>query len=136
MSPLVETVLFVFGLVALGYLAGLTRYLEPESGDALSEFVVGVALPLLLFRTMTQADFHGAAPWALWATYFTAAAVVWTAGHLLTTRIFGRESAGVPDMVHAAADARLVIPMPGGGRSLNVALAAAMAVGEAMRQVG
>ena len=96
MSPLVETVLFVFGLVALGYLAGLTRYLEPESGDALSEFVVGVALPLLLFRTMTQADFHGAAPWALWATYFTAAAVVWTAGHLVTTRIFGRDSqAGV-----------------------------------------
>jgi tRNA (cytidine/uridine-2'-O-)-methyltransferase len=50
--------------------------------------------------------------------------------------LFGRESAGVPDTVHEAADARLVIPMPGGGRSLNVALAAAMAAGEAMRQVG
>jgi tRNA (cytidine/uridine-2'-O-)-methyltransferase len=50
--------------------------------------------------------------------------------------LFGRESAGVPDHVHAAADARIVIPMPGGGRSLNVALAAAMAIGEAVRQVG
>jgi tRNA (cytidine/uridine-2'-O-)-methyltransferase len=50
--------------------------------------------------------------------------------------LFGRESAGVPDSVHQAADARLLIPMPGGGRSLNVALAAAMAAGEAMRQVG
>ena len=50
--------------------------------------------------------------------------------------LFGRESAGVPDHVYDAADARLTIPMPGGGRSLNVALAAAMAVGEAMRQVG
>jgi tRNA (cytidine/uridine-2'-O-)-methyltransferase len=49
--------------------------------------------------------------------------------------LFGRESAGVPDGVHAAADHRLLIPMPGGGRSLNVALAAAMAAGEAQRQL-
>ena len=50
--------------------------------------------------------------------------------------LFGRESAGVPDHVHQAADARLVIPMREGLRSLNVALACAMALGEAMRQVG
>jgi tRNA (cytidine/uridine-2'-O-)-methyltransferase len=50
--------------------------------------------------------------------------------------LFGRESAGVPDDVHALADARLLIPMPGGGRSLNLALTAAMAAGEAMRQIG
>lgn len=50
--------------------------------------------------------------------------------------LFGRESAGVPEHIHDAADARLLIPMPGGGRSLNVALAAAMAAGEAVRQVG
>jgi len=50
--------------------------------------------------------------------------------------LFGRESAGVPDHVHDNADARLLIPMRGGGRSLNVALSAAMAAGEAMRQLG
>ena len=50
--------------------------------------------------------------------------------------LFGRESAGVPDHVRAAVDHELVIPMPGGGRSLNVALAAAMAAGEAIRQLG
>ena len=50
--------------------------------------------------------------------------------------LFGRESAGVPDHVHDNADARLLIPMKGGGRSLNVALAAAMAAGEAIRQLG
>ncbi|MGH6770376.1 MAG: tRNA (cytidine(34)-2'-O)-methyltransferase [Xanthobacteraceae bacterium] len=49
--------------------------------------------------------------------------------------MFGRESAGVPGHVHNAADARLVIPIRPGLRSLNVAVAAAMAVGEAMRQV-
>jgi tRNA (cytidine/uridine-2'-O-)-methyltransferase len=50
--------------------------------------------------------------------------------------LFGRESAGVPQQVHAAADARVVIPMRPGLRSLNVAVAAAMATGEALRQTG
>ena len=50
--------------------------------------------------------------------------------------LFGRESAGLPDAVHAAADMRLLIPMRPGMRSLNVAMAAAMAAGEALRQVG
>jgi tRNA (cytidine/uridine-2'-O-)-methyltransferase len=50
--------------------------------------------------------------------------------------LFGRESAGVPDTVHAAADARLTIPMRPGLRSLNVAMACAMVVGEALRQTG
>jgi tRNA (cytidine/uridine-2'-O-)-methyltransferase len=48
--------------------------------------------------------------------------------------LFGRESAGVPDHVHAAADVRLRIPMQAGLRSLNVAMTCAMAVGEALRQ--
>ena len=48
--------------------------------------------------------------------------------------LFGRESAGVPERVHAAADARLIIPIKPGLRSLNVAVACAMALGEAMRQ--
>jgi len=48
--------------------------------------------------------------------------------------MFGRESSGVPDAVHQAADARLFIPMQPGLRSINVAMAAAMALGEAMRQ--
>ena len=50
--------------------------------------------------------------------------------------LFGRESAGVPEEVHQAADARLVIPMRPGLRSLNIAVAAAMAAGEALRQTG
>jgi tRNA (cytidine/uridine-2'-O-)-methyltransferase len=50
--------------------------------------------------------------------------------------LVGCESAGVPDDVHGAADARLRIPMREGARSLNVAMAAAMVVGEALRQTG
>ena len=50
--------------------------------------------------------------------------------------LVGRESAGVPEEVHAAADARLVVPMQPGARSLNVVVAAAMVLGEALRQAG
>ena len=49
--------------------------------------------------------------------------------------LFGRESAGVPDEVHDAADARLVIPLAPGARSLNVVTAATLALGEALRQI-
>jgi tRNA (cytidine/uridine-2'-O-)-methyltransferase len=50
--------------------------------------------------------------------------------------LFGRESAGVPQAVHEAADARLVVPIRSDMRSLNVAMTAAMVAGEALRQVG
>lgn len=48
--------------------------------------------------------------------------------------LMGRESAGVPDDLHQRADLRLVLPMVNDARSLNVAVAAAMALGEALRQ--
>lgn len=51
------------------------------------------------------------------------------------TLLLGRETAGVPAAVHEAADARLVVPMRAGRRSLNVALAAGMVLGEALRQI-
>jgi tRNA (cytidine/uridine-2'-O-)-methyltransferase len=50
--------------------------------------------------------------------------------------LVGRETAGVPDCVHEAADARIRIPLRPGLRSLNVAQAAAMVLGEALRQTG
>ena len=48
--------------------------------------------------------------------------------------ILGRESGGVPETVHHAADARLLVPIRPGLRSINVATAAAMVLGEALRQ--
>jgi tRNA (cytidine/uridine-2'-O-)-methyltransferase len=50
------------------------------------------------------------------------------------TLLLGRESAGVPDEVHEAADLRLRVPLQKGARSLNVALAASMVLSEALRQ--
>ena len=50
------------------------------------------------------------------------------------TLLLGRESKGVPAAIHETADARVKVPMQSGVRSLNVALAAAMVAGEALRQ--
>lgn len=52
------------------------------------------------------------------------------------TLLFGRESAGVPDEVHASADARVRIPLDPAARSLNVAMSAGIALWEALRQTG
>jgi tRNA (cytidine/uridine-2'-O-)-methyltransferase len=67
---------------------------------------------------------HGAVPLHRFA--FTAA----------DTLLLGRESAGAPDFVHDAAAARVVIPLQAGNRSLNVAMAGAIALYEALRQTG
>jgi tRNA (cytidine/uridine-2'-O-)-methyltransferase len=50
--------------------------------------------------------------------------------------LFGRESAGVPDSVHDRAQARLIVPMRPGLRSINLAMTVAMVTGEALRQAG
>jgi tRNA (cytidine/uridine-2'-O-)-methyltransferase len=70
---------------------------------------------------------------------FTTRAAASYLDHVFARRdilLFGRESAGVPDEVQEAADVRLKIPMRAGLRSINVAMTCAMAVGEAMRQMG
>lgn len=68
----------------------------------------------------------------------TAGAVIYTDFAFLPGDIImmGRESAGVPKEVHQAADARILIPMQQGTRSLNIAVSAAMILGEALRQTG
>ena len=96
-------------------MAALTRHVD---FDRFEEWRLGERRRLLLFST------RAALPYT---DFFYAD------GDVL---LFGRESAGVPDHVQDRADARLLIPMKGGGRSLNVALSAAMAAGEAMRQLG
>jgi tRNA (cytidine/uridine-2'-O-)-methyltransferase len=87
-----------------------------ESWDAFQSWRGSSGFRLLLFTTKgatSYLDFH------------------YGASDIL---LFGRESAGVPEAVAASADARLKIPIRPSLRSLNVAMAAAMAVGEALRQ--
>jgi len=96
MSSLVETVAFVFALVALGYMSGWSGLLKKETGAGLSDFAVSVGMPLLLFRTMGQADFTGGLPLRLWTTYFAAVIVTWILAHVMIVHVFGRDGrAGV-----------------------------------------
>lgn len=52
------------------------------------------------------------------------------------TLLFGSESAGAPDFVHEAADARVLIPLRPGARSLNLSVSAGIALWEGLRQIG
>jgi Predicted permeases len=92
MSQIVDNVLPIFALIAIGYAAVASRLLRPEVGEALGDFVFKLGVPLLLFRTIVNADFHGASPWALWISYFGGAFTAWTLGHLVATRLMGRDA--------------------------------------------
>jgi tRNA (cytidine/uridine-2'-O-)-methyltransferase len=96
-----------------GALADLTRHATWADFLAAPERRDG---RLLLFTTKGAGGFHGFA---------------FQPGDTL---LFGRESAGAPDEVHAAADARLFIPLAPGARSLNLTVSAAIALSEALRQ--
>jgi len=81
---------------------------------------------------------NGLAPGARIILLTTRSDLVYTrfgfaAGDIL---LVGRESAGVPPTVRDRADAHVTVPMVPGRRSLNVAVAAAMVLGEALRQTG
>lgn len=95
-------------------MAALTRH---DSWEAFEVWRAGEGRRLLLFSTKAEAPYT---------------AFAYEPDDIL---LFGRESAGVPDHVHAAADRRLLIPMREGARSLNLAMSAAMAAGEAARQI-
>lgn len=92
MPAFAETILVVFTLIAIGYGAAALRVLRPATGDALSDFVFTIAVPLLLFRTIATATFDHGAPWALWVTYFASVLVTWTTAHLVIRAGFGRDA--------------------------------------------
>lgn len=94
MDQILAIVIPVFGLVGLGYLASWTKLLGDAAGDALSEFVFVVAIPVLVFRIMANADLAGISAWRLWLAFFAAFALSWAAGTFLMRRFFGRDARG------------------------------------------
>lgn len=81
----------VFGLIALGYLLARFAILSEAAGKGLAEFVFTIAVPALLFRMMVTAEpVEGAAPFALWGSYFGAAGLIWLAASLATAFMLRR----------------------------------------------
>jgi malonate transporter and related proteins len=92
MPSIVDIVLPVFGLLAIGYGLAWAGLLRQDTGEGLADFVFVVAIPVLIFRTIAAADFSGAAPWRLWIPYFGVFAVMWIAGDILVRRLFARDA--------------------------------------------
>ncbi|WP_337270626.1 AEC family transporter [Oryzifoliimicrobium ureilyticus] len=113
MSAVFFDVLPIFIMILIGWAIVETRLLKAEIGDALSEFVFKIAVPMLLFRTVAEADFQGASPIRLWIAYFSGVAVTWTAGHLLARRLFDQDARiGVLSGVSSAFANTIFIGLP------------------------
>lgn len=113
MDQIVAIVLPVFGLIALGYGAAWSGILRRETGEALSDFVFIVAIPVLVFRTLATAVFGGASPWGLWIAYFAVFAVMWVIGSGTIRRLFGRDArAGVVAGISTAYGNTVLVGIP------------------------
>ncbi|MGA0533617.1 AEC family transporter [Hansschlegelia sp. KR7-227] len=87
---LVAVILPTFGLIGLGYLAGRLKLLGDRAGDGLSDYVFLIAVPSLIFRTLSTGSSPAENPWGYWTAYFGGAAVVWGVAMLLAVKSFGR----------------------------------------------
>jgi len=82
----------VFLLIGVGYVLAAFRILGPTVSEALGQFVYIVAIPVLIFRTLINADLSGGVPVALWASYFLGVGVAWSLGTLVIRKGFGRDA--------------------------------------------
>ena len=82
----------VFGLIGLGYVASISGHLRERAADGLSEYVFGLAVPVLIFKTLAEAGLpEEGQPWGYWIAYFTGAFTVFALGMLAARRLFGRD---------------------------------------------
>jgi len=81
----------IFGTIAIGYIACFSGLIGQRSGDALADYVFALAVPALIFRTLSESSAPlTSSPWGYWVAYFTGAGLVWILGMVLAVRVFGR----------------------------------------------
>jgi malonate transporter and related proteins len=85
-----DIVLPVFGVIAVGYICAWTGLLRERVAEGVSDYVYTVAIPLLIFRTLSEANLPEVSPWGYWFVYFAGAGAAWTIGQALSSRVFGR----------------------------------------------
>lgn len=86
----------VFGIIALGYVAGKVGYLSTETARGIADFAFNVTIPALLFRTILLAKFDGVHPLGIMASFFGAAAIVWLLASLTTRFVLRRPAVDAP----------------------------------------
>ncbi|PTM60195.1 AEC family transporter [Phreatobacter oligotrophus] len=90
MIDLVLLVAPVFGLVALGYAAGLAGLIGERANEGLTSYLFVIGAPALMFKLLTAAVFPGVFPWGYWIAYYVGMAVVWALATLFAARLFRR----------------------------------------------
>ena len=94
MNQILDIVVPVFGLIAIGYAIAWTGLLKKKVGQALADFVFAIAIPVLIFRTIAEADFSNATPWAIWLPFFAVFGLIWVVGDWLARRLLKRDARG------------------------------------------
>jgi malonate transporter and related proteins len=85
----------VFGLIGLGFGARVINLVSERTGGGLSEFVFTIAVPALIFKTLTAAELPQDQPWGYWISYFAGVAVVWALGMAAARRWFRHQGVAV-----------------------------------------
>jgi malonate transporter len=78
-----NVVLPVFGVIAVGYVCAWSGLLRERVAEGVSDYVYTIAIPILIFRTLAEAELPSVSPWGYWGVYFFGAAVSWAAAQLL-----------------------------------------------------
>jgi malonate transporter len=91
MSNLLAIVLPTFGLIGLGYAAGRLKLLGERAGDGLSDYVLLIAVPSLIFRTLATGEIPAENPYGYWIAYFAGVGVCWAAAMAAALTVFARD---------------------------------------------
>lgn len=80
----------VFGLVAIGFLSAKVGLISDKASDGLAEYVFGLAVPILIFKTLSESRMPDAQPWGYWIAYFAGAFAVFAIAMALARGPFKR----------------------------------------------
>ncbi len=92
MTDILAIILPVFGLIGLGFLAVRVGIMTPAAGEGLSDYVFALAVPALIFRTLSTGSLPNTSPWGYWFAYFAGVAVVWPLAILAARKLFHRDA--------------------------------------------
>lgn len=110
----------IFILILIGWLSVKAKMFRADSGEILSDFVFKIAVPTLIFRTLSEADFHGASPFKLWLTYFSGVLVTWIVGQQISKHVFKQDiRVAVIAGISASFANNIFIGLPLVGRSIG-----------------
>jgi malonate transporter and related proteins len=84
MSAILTTILPVFGLIALGFIAARGKFIGTAAAQGMSQFAFNLAMPALLFRAVASVGPQTSSPWPLWIAMFGGIAIVWLVTALIT----------------------------------------------------